>query len=342
MNDAYAQIQAENEELRAAYETEVEALIAQAEADPAAYRKRIVRWIAIGYGFLFLVLGLALAAVVVGGAVALAGIYFGKAGVGVIKLGIYVGIPLFLLLGALFRALFARVPRPEGRALTSAEAPGLFAALEKMRLQVGVGPIQAVFLDPDLNAAVIEHPKLGLFPWFERYVRVGFPLLQAMSPDEVKAVLAHELGHLSKAHGSLGSFVYRARRVWVSVYERLLTEGLAGGKTLAKFITWYVPKFDKISFAIARQNEYEADAISAELTSEEAAASALCRVNLLEDRLERFEASVWTRCRAGEDLPEQLFTERGRWLREEEPSEELERRLAGKSTSTNIQWKRKT
>ena len=52
-----------------------------------------------------------------------------------------------------------------------------------------------------------------------------------------------------------------------------------GGALMRKFFNWYSPKFEAYSFALARNNEYEADAIAAELTSPETASHALINVH---------------------------------------------------------------
>jgi hypothetical protein len=53
-----------------------------------------------------------------------------------------------------------------------------------------------------------------------------------------------------------------------------------GAKALQRFFDWYAPKFSAYSFALARSNEYEADAVAAELTSGETIAKALINVNV--------------------------------------------------------------
>ena len=53
-----------------------------------------------------------------------------------------------------------------------------------------------------------------------------------------------------------------------------------GARMMRKFFDWYSPQFEAYSFALARSNEYAADAISAELTSPEIATRALVNVHV--------------------------------------------------------------
>lgn len=42
-----------------------------------------------------------------------------------------------------------------------------------------------------------------------------------LSLDQFRAVLAHELGHLSRNHTQLQGRIYLVRRTWYQVWERL-------------------------------------------------------------------------------------------------------------------------
>ncbi len=301
----------ENQRQRAQHQAEVEALIAEAEADPKAYRRKIIRWIALGYGvvgFTFVVAVAILA--LVGGAVFWM-FASGRFHVGGIKILLYLGLPGLLLVWAILRALLARYPAPQGRYLSPVEAPKLFSTIEALRSEAGVKPLKAVVITDDINAAVMERPRLGMLPWFSRYLILGLPLMQGLSAEELRSVIGHEFGHLSAAHGQLGSFVYRVRRVWLRLYEDALRGDLAGGRILGRFIAWYVPRFDNISFAIARSKEYEADATAAALTSKEAAGSALTRMELLLEEQTLFYEDLRKANQGGAALPVDLHEQLG-------------------------------
>jgi hypothetical protein len=130
-----------------------------------------------------------------------------------------------------------------------------------------------------MNAAVVQIPAFGLFGWPRNYLLLGMPLLDSMPPAEALAVVAHEYGHLAGAHSWFAAYIYRMRRTWsiVSAY----TDHIKGwlGKLASPMVSWYAPYFNAYTFVLARANEYQADAASAELVGVDNAVQALKRVN---------------------------------------------------------------
>jgi len=107
-----------------------------------------------------------------------------------------------------------------------------------------------------------------------------------LSPDQARSVIAHELGHLSGSHSAFASRIYRSRIAWGRVMNAFDANDSLGGQFMHRFFSWYAPRFSAYSFALARQNEYEADNIAAELTSATDAGSALVAVHTLHNRLD--------------------------------------------------------
>ena len=84
-----------------------------------------------------------------------------------------------------------------------------------------VPKVHEVLLTHDFNAAIAQVPRLGLFGFHKNYLILGLPLMMALSLDQFRAVLAHEFGHLSGAHGRFGSWIYRIRRSWYQLMANL-------------------------------------------------------------------------------------------------------------------------
>lgn len=185
---------------------------------------------------------------------------------------------ILLAIWVLLRALWVRFEPPEGYTLTRKEFPRLFEEIDQLGKQLKALKIHRVILDNQLNAAVIQHPRLGVFGWHRNYLVVGYPLMLTLSPEEMRSVLAHEFGHLSGNHGRFHGWIYRVRLSWIQVMSAFEDGQSWGASLMRKFFNWYSPKFEAYSFALARNNEYEADAIAAELTSPQTAASALVNV----------------------------------------------------------------
>ena len=266
---------------------------------PRAYRTRVAALALLGFGILGLLLG------AMGlGLVALAGIAVallltgGKAALLLLKLGKLAALlvfPVWYLMKATVKALFVRVPAPQGREIVRAQAPALFAAIDDMRRRMNGPRFHHVLIDDDVNAGVMQRPAFGLFGWPRNYLVLGLPLLETLPADEALSVVAHEYGHLAGSHGRFSAFIYRLRHTWGTVQTHIdSVEGWIG-KLVAPMIRWYVPYFNAYTFVLARADEYQADAASAELVGAHHAAHALMRVNIVGPRHRRFMAQTYDR-----------------------------------------------
>ncbi|HKC48539.1 MAG TPA: M48 family metallopeptidase, partial [Gemmatimonadales bacterium] len=235
---------------------------------PGAYRAQVAILAVVGYAYLFTILAVLLAAAV-----------------GLVLVGRFVVvkllIPLVILIYAVLRALWVSVPAPQGERISRFDAPRLHELVRRVRRTVAAPRVHVIQSIPQLNAAVVQVPRLGVFGWYRNYLLIGLPLLQALSPEEWQAVLAHELGHLSGRHGMLGAWIYRVRETWGRLGQTIQTRKSAlGGLLFGKFFDVYAPYFMAYSFVLARGHEYEADQAAAELAGAETARRALLRLEM--------------------------------------------------------------
>ncbi len=202
----------------------------------------------------------------------------------------------------ILKAMWVRIPPPEGRALVRREAPQLFDEIEAVRKGVGAQRIHRVVVTPDFNAAVAQVPRLGLLGWPANYLVVGLPLMASLAREEFRAVLAHEFGHLSRHHARFGNWIYRIRQTWYRLLAILEHEGGFSTRLFANFFDWYAPYFNAYSFVLARANEYEADRASARVAGAGAAGSALVAVHA---KAAYLDSQYWEKLWAGvRDRPE--------------------------------------
>jgi Zn-dependent protease with chaperone function len=289
----------------------------EAGASPSAYRLRVAALALLGFGILAVLLatmgfgllllaGLGIAVVLTGGKALL---LIAKLG----KLVVLLALPAWYVTRAGFKALFIRLPAPTGREVVAAQAPALFAAIERMRRQMKGPPVHHVLVVDEVNAAIQQRPAFGLFGWPRNYLLLGLPLLEAMPPEEALSVVAHEYGHLAGSHGHFAAFIYRLRHTWGTVQAHI--EQVQGwvGKLVAPMIRWYAPYFNAYTFVLARTNEYEADAASAALVGAQPAARALMRVNVLGPQHDRFMRQTYDRIGVEPSPPADLML---RWAQE--------------------------
>lgn len=259
---------------------------------PGSYRLRVTLFAILGYTYIFLVLA---------GLIALIGlvvsfiVFSHRVDGAIVKFAILLLIPVWVIV----RSLWVTFPPPQGLKLSRRQVPQLFALVDELTAKLQAPRFHKILLNQEFNAAVVQIPRLGIFGWQENYLLLGLPLMQSLSLEQLKAVLAHELGHLSGNHSRFAAWIYRIRKTWMQIYERLHqsdqhdASGWVSGSSVLfnRFLEWYWPAFNAYSFILARMNEYEADRCSAQLTGAHNAAEALIN---LEVKARFLESSFWS------------------------------------------------
>jgi Zn-dependent protease with chaperone function len=291
--------------------------------NPQMYQLRVGLLALLGYAYLFLVVSGLIAAVVFLIWLTLSSHHFNAM---VLKAVILLLIPICIVV----RSLWVRWKPPQGIPLTPQTVPKLFALINDLAKNLKTTSVDYVLLTDEFNAGVMQVPRLGLLGWHANYLVIGLPLMQALSPKQFRAVLAHELGHLSGNHNRFRSWIYRVRQTWGQILERLQTgRHSETGFIFSAFFNWYAPFFSAYSFVLARANEYEADRCAAEMAGQQNAADAL--VNL-EVRGAYLSDTFWPQIRRQADLqpgpPTQPYHDLAQALTQEINLETAQKRLA--------------
>jgi Zn-dependent protease with chaperone function len=238
---------------------------------PKPYRRRVFLLGALGYAYLVIVV------LVLLGITAAAIASIGKIGFLGAKLVAVVGV----LLIAVVRGLWVRLEPPSGEAVTRADAPELFRLLNALRVRLKTAPIHVVLITPAFGAGVAQVPRFGLFGWHRNYLMVGLPFMKALTVEQFKSVLAHEMGHLRHGHARAANWIYRMRIIWARLEAIFEYQPRWGSGLIRAFFKWYIPYFNAVSFPFARANEYQADAASVQVTSAQKTAQALTGVHVI-------------------------------------------------------------
>lgn len=220
-----------------------------------------------------------------------------------LKLGLVLGLSGLVIGWSILCSIWIRLSPPVGESLTRESVPELFEMIDSISAKVGGIRFHRVLLTDELNASVVQIPRLGIFGWHRNYLNLGLQLLDALSPEEFHAVLAHEFAHLSKSHGRTGNWLYRIRSSWENVANSLSEQGGLLVKPLGAFFSWFWPRFNARAFVLSRANEYEADAFSASATSPVTAARALQRIAVESRRLDEHFWDTLGRRAGREDSP---------------------------------------
>lgn len=169
--------------------------------------------------------------------------------------------------------LYSIVPRVDrfeapGPRLIAGQQPRLFAELGRISRSVEQEMPAEVYLVADVNAFVTHRGGLMGFG-ARRIMGLGLPLLQVMSIAELRAVLAHEFGHFHGGDVKLGPWIYKTQGAL------LRTIGQLGESALRKPFEWYAHLFFRVTKAVSRHQEYQADALAARVAGSAALAGGL-------------------------------------------------------------------
>ncbi|MGR9108444.1 MAG: M48 family metallopeptidase [Gammaproteobacteria bacterium] len=291
-----------------------EELIERAESeiaqDPDGYKRKLALLAALGYGYLFGILILTIG--LIGFCIFAAS---KSTAFALLLIKNKLGIFLLLVVSVLLKALWVRLEAPAGHRLSRALFPALFREIDDLGKRLNAPKIHEIVLTPDLNAGIQQTPRLGVFGWQKNTLIIGLPLLLGLSKPQCIAVIAHEFGHLTGNDCRFNGWIYRVRTAWWRIMEAFDHSGGVTGIVFGKFFDWYAPFFNAYSFALARLNEYQADAMSARITSNSVVAQALVLTNLLATLLDtEYWAKLDKRIAASSRVPDSLYSELKRYL----------------------------
>lgn len=193
----------------------------------------------------------------------------GLSGAALAKIGFIAAIIAF----GIFKGLFSRTKDtsgPAGVLVSERDQPALWSEVRDLATAVGTRAPDEIRLVPQVNAAVSEDAKfLGLVPGTRR-MYIGVPLVLGLSRQEVRSVLAHELGHYSGKHTALGPVTYRGKEAIARVLGEVGPKSIVG-----RLLGLYARLYYAVSHSVSRRQELEADEFSSRLAGRDAAASAL-------------------------------------------------------------------
>jgi len=173
-------------------------------------------------------------------------------------------------------------PQPNGLPLEAGVAPRLDELIAEVRVALRAPKLSAVLLDYDANAGVIQQPRLLGLAGMRSTLLIGLPLLQALTVGELRAVLAHEFGHVCGRHGRFTSWVIRQRLTW----GRLITQLQAGRHrkmtfALSLFFGWYSPYLHAHTDALERAREFEADRVASSVVGRATMERTLLKITIV-------------------------------------------------------------
>ena len=161
-------------------------------------------------------------------------------------------------------------PGPE---LTRSGQPRLWAVLDRVARDAGYPIPRRVYLVRETQAFASSRPR-----WFglrrEPVIGLGFPLFSFLSERELRAVVAHEMGHHVAGDVRLGPWQYRTSRAIVAALSRLDGSNVFLHLPFQAYGQLYV----RLTSTASREQEILADQLAARLAGARFLGSALVLV----------------------------------------------------------------
>lgn len=236
--------------------------------------------------------------------------------------GFLFSIPAFFLAAFLVSGLFhvRRGKRDDALELRPEDEPALFAFLRRIADEAGAPHPHRVFLTPDVNASVSYDVTLANLIWpTKKNLSIGLGLVNVLTLDELKAVLAQEFGHFAQRSMAVGTWVYIGQQAVGAVVARrgvfdtvlnVLSRvdiRIAWIGWIMRLVVWSVRSLLDTAFrgllvlerGLSRQMEFQADLVAVSLTGSDSIVHALHRLPAADDACDRALAFAVGQGRAG-------------------------------------------
>lgn len=161
----------------------------------------------------------------------------------------------------------------DGVLVSRADEPDLWALVDDVARELDVPAPDDLRLVDDVDAFVHQDTRLLGLVGGRRHLGLGVGLLQALTVDQLRGVIGHELGHYAGGETRLAPLVYRARQTLVRTTENLGSRSLIG-----RLFGAYEGLYQRVSLAVCRRQELRADSGAVRVVGRATHALGLARV----------------------------------------------------------------
>jgi Zn-dependent protease with chaperone function len=158
----------------------------------------------------------------------------------------------------------ASVPAPRE------EQPELWGLVDEVAAELRVAPPDDLRLRADVNAGVRQDTRLLGLRGGRRHMVLGVALLQVVTVEQLRGIVAHELGHYARGDTRLAALVHRAG----GTMERTVMQ-LGPRSVLGRLFGRYAALFQRVSLSVRRRQELRADQAAVRVAGRAAHAAAL-------------------------------------------------------------------
>src|SRR5262249_3198512 len=159
----------------------------------------------------------------------------------------------YVLIKAFRRAYKLSAPEdPPHVAIDQELAGGLIAMVDDVAASLERPSADQIWITPEANAAAMA-PRESRLGKRRRTMTLGYPLVVALSAEQLRAVAAHELSHYSTNDVVLSQWTARLRVRWARLAAELARERRTLLGPHKAFLGWYRPRFELVATALLRR-----------------------------------------------------------------------------------------
>lgn len=184
------------------------------------------------------------------------------------------------------------------------DQPKLFAMIREVVQKAGTDFPKKVYLSSEVNASVFYSSSFwSMFLPVRKNLHIGLGLVNSVTTDELRSIIAHEFGHFSQRSMKVGSYVYNVNYIihnmlydnegYNNFVDRLaringwMSLPVIGSVKLVQAIQWVLKKVYRVVNlnyrALSREMEFHADEVAARIAGPTAIATSLPRLELAAD-----------------------------------------------------------
>jgi len=217
-------------------------------------------------------------------------------GLGAISIGL-------LILFFMVKFIFAKntTDRSNLLEIKREEEPKLFAFVEDIVNETGTDFPKKIYISSEVNASVFYDSSFwSMFLPVKKNLHLGVGLMNTVTVDEFKGIVAHEFGHFSQRSMKVGSYVYNVNYILHNMlYDNASYDAIIGkwanlsgyfslaavvGVKIISGIQWVLKQVYEVVnlnyLALSREMEFHADEVAANVAGSQALATSLVRMDL--------------------------------------------------------------
>lgn len=180
---------------------------------------------------------------------------------------IVLGVVLLLVsAGTIIRSLVMPPPKEKGIRVSREEAPRLWQMTDEVRTKLNAPLIHEIVINHMDNAFAVERKRFGRRQFI---VVLGLPQLIHMPPDDLRALLGHELAHHVGGDAGQSMQIYRSSFGWQTALAATGNQQLLN-MPVRWFASKYLPKLEAVSLVQSRRCEEIADRLAGVASSHSA------------------------------------------------------------------------